>query len=182
MEGRGNSALYNNGVHAGIEQTGSTMHFGPDYYLNGWPTSHATMNRSPGFDTDFHNYKMIWTPLQIEFFVDDEVILTVNSGDGFWDKGGFESSGLPNLWAEGTVMAPFDQEFYIILNNAVGGTAYFSDSYVNQNGQKPWTNNSPHGRAMADFWNGRAQWESSWDRIGSDQSHLQVDYVRVWAL
>ena len=124
MEGRGNQALFNDGVHAGVEQTGSTMHFGPDGGRNGWPTSHATMNRSPGFDADFHRYKLVWTPLQIEFFVDDEIILTVNAGNGFWEKGGFTESGLPNLWAGGDIMAPFDQEFYVILNNAIGGSYY----------------------------------------------------------
>jgi hypothetical protein len=35
-------------------------------------------------------------------------------------------------------MAPFDQEFYIIMNLAIGGTAYFSDGFDNRNGGKPW--------------------------------------------
>jgi len=76
-------------------------------------------------------------------------------------------------------MAPFDNEFGIILSHGVGGTSVFSDSYVNGNGAKPWVNNN--GRAMADFWIGRSQWLARWN-LHTDQSHLQVDYVRVWAL
>jgi len=35
--------------------------------------------------------------------------------------------------------APFDQEFYIIMNLAVGGTGgYFPDSGVNKPHPKPW--------------------------------------------
>lgn len=180
MESRGNFALFSGDTHAGVEQMGSTMHFGPRWDINGYPTAHYTKNRTPGFDSNFHNYKMVWNPDQIQFFVDDDLVGTVRAGNGFWDRGGFGWTGLPNPWAGASPMAPFDQEFFIILNNAVGGTAYFPDSFENRNGGKPWANNSP--RAMTDFWNGRGQWESSWNRHGSDQSHLQVDYVRVWAL
>lgn len=179
MESRGNFALFYEGTHVGVEQMGSTMHFGPQWNINGWPTAHFSKNRTPGFDSNFHVYKMIWTPYDIQFFVDDDYVGIVEAGNGFWERGGFASSGLPNPWAGASVMAPFDQEFFIILNNAVGGTAYFPDNFDNQNGGKPWRNDSP--RAMTDFWNGRGQWEPSWTRT-TDNSHLQVDYVRVYAL
>lgn len=67
----------------------------------------------------------------------------------------------------------------IILSHGVGGTAVFSDNFVNGNGAKPWVNNN--GRAMADFYIGKDQWHSGWN-LHTNQSHLQVDYVRVWAL
>jgi hypothetical protein len=35
-------------------------------------------------------------------------------------------------------MAPFDHEFYIILNLAVGGNGFFADDYVNEGKPKPW--------------------------------------------
>lgn len=180
MEGRGNHNLWNGNTHVGVEQMGSTMHFGPPCCNgNGWPTAHFTRNRTPGFDSNFHNYRLVWHPYQMEFWYDNEHVGTVHSGNGFWERGGF---GGNSPWYWGTLMAPFDQEFFIILNNAVGGTAYFPDHFENRNGGKPWWDGSPHGQAMADFWNGRGQWESSWNRHGSDQSHLQIDYVRVWAL
>lgn len=98
-------------------------------------------------------------------------------------------------------MAPFDQPFFIILNLAVGGVNYFADSFVNQPHPKPWLNTSPRGNfyffkkfqkliffkifffiAMADFWAARGQWMPTWNMAINDDSHLQVDYVRVWAL
>lgn len=40
-------------------------------------------------------------------------------------------------------------------------------------------NSSP--RAAADFWEARSLWEPTWNK-DTDDSHLQVDYVRVYAL
>lgn len=59
-------------------------------------------------------------------------------------------------------MAPFDQEFYIIINNAIGGTNYFADHFENRDHPKPWLNTSP--RAAADFWEDWARWEPTWVR------------------
>ncbi|CRK95822.1 CLUMA_CG009274, isoform A [Clunio marinus] len=179
MEGRGNRQLFNGNTNVGVEQAGSTMHFGPDWTLNGWPTAHYTQNRSPGFDANFHVYKLIWTQSSIQFLYDNQVVGTVEAGQGFWARGGWQGSGWANPWTSGTVMAPFDQEFYIIMNLAIGGTNFFSDGFDNRNSPKPWNNNSP--TAPRDFWNGRAGWEPTWNR-NTDDSHLQVDYVRVWAL
>lgn len=36
-------------------------------------------------------------------------------------------------------------------------------------------------RAAVEFWEARGDWESTWNRH-NDDSHMQVDYVRVWAL
>lgn len=180
LEARGNRKLYAGNTHVGTEQGGSTMHFGPRWDHNGWPTAHATKNHNPGYDSAFHNYKLVWTPTQIQFFYDNQHVLTVNADQGFWKRGHFEHSGLPNPWIHGTPMAPFDQEFFIILNNAVGGTNYFSDSFRNEPNPKPWKNNSP--KAMTDFWNGRNQWLPTWYLKTRDWADMQVDFVRVWAL
>lgn len=40
-------------------------------------------------------------------------------------------------------------------------------------------NTSP--RAAADFWQGKSLWQPTWNS-GTSDAHLQVDYVRVWAL
>jgi len=130
-EARGNRNLLSNGGHVGIQQVGSTMHFGPDPSWNGWASTHSSRNQYPGFDENFHDYKVVWTPDYIQFFVDGTVLGTVDFGSGFWDRGGFGASGLPNPWAGATRAAPFDQEFYVIINLAIGGTNYFDDSFVN---------------------------------------------------
>jgi hypothetical protein len=75
-------------------------------------------------------------------------------------------------------MAPFDKEFFFIINLAVGGMNFFPDQARNPDG-KPWRNNSPHPKQ--DFWSGRNKWLKTW-HMNTDDSHLQVDYVRVWAL
>ena len=124
MEARGNHALFSNNGHVGIEQTASTMHFGPIAGVNGFMTTHFTQNRTPGFDANFHIFRVVWTPNQIEFFVDGISIGVVHAGNGFWERGNFAGSGHANPWAGASIMAPFDQEFFIIINNAVGGTHF----------------------------------------------------------
>lgn len=180
VEGRGNRALFNGDVNVGTEQVGSTMHFGPRPDVNGWPTAHFTTNQQPGFNENFHTYKFVWTNESITFFVDDVEAGVVEAGEGFWLRGGFDTTGRENPWRRSSsLMAPFDQEFYLIMNLAVGGVNYFSDGFVNQGSPKPWLNNSP--RAATDFWSGRNNWLPTWN-LSTEDSHLQVDYVRVWAL
>lgn len=106
--------------------------------MNGWETAHFTRNQDPAWSENFHTYKMVWTQTNIQFFIDDAAVGTVDAGSGFWDRGGWENSGIGNPWQGASLMAPFDQEFYIIINYAVGGTAFFADNFVNGNGQKPW--------------------------------------------
>lgn len=35
---------------------------------------------------------------------------------------------------------------------------------------------------MKEFWNARGNWMPTWHMGVNDDTHLQVDYVRVWAL
>jgi len=62
---------------------------------------------------------------------------------GFYEVGNFASEGIGNPWSGGSKMAPFDKDFYLILNVAVGGTnGFFPDGVANPGG-KPWLNTSP---------------------------------------
>ncbi|GAB0087811.1 beta-1,3-glucan-binding protein [Sergentomyia squamirostris] len=185
VESRGNLNLVQNGVNIGVEQMGSTLHFGPYPALNAYNTAHFTRNTAPGngYNRNFHRFQLDWTPQNMTFYVDGLQVGFVNAGSGFWDRGGFSqrAPGTENPWQYGSVMAPFDQEFYFILNLAVGGVNYFPDNASNPGG-KPWNNQSP--QASTDFWNGRNQWLPTW-RLHQDMSReasLQVDYVKVWAL
>lgn len=182
VESRGNRQLFDgDDVNVGAEQVGQTLHFGPRWDQSAWPTAHFTTNQFPGtgFNENFHVFRMVWTDESITFMVDGNVTGVVEAGDGFWARGGFDQTGRENPWQRATPMAPFDQEFYIIMNLAVGGVAYFNDGFRNEPTLKPWLNTSP--RAAADFWAGRNDWLPTWN-MGTDSSHLQVDYVRVWAL
>ncbi|XP_057667244.1 uncharacterized protein LOC130900563 [Diorhabda carinulata] len=182
MESRGNKKLVNtNGVNIGVQQVGSTLHWGPNYNYNKYSLTHYEKNLATGFDVDFHRYQLEWTTEYIKFAVDDEEIGRVTPpGGGFWELGNLASTGLDNPWQRDSKMAPFDQEFYIILNLAVGGVSFFPDDATNTPGGKPWANTSP--KAATDFWEGREQWLSTWNNLKNDDINLKVDYVRVWAL
>lgn len=183
VESRGNRKLFDGNVNVGTEQVGSTLHFGPRADLNGWPTAHFVKNAVPSFSDEFHIYKLVWTPKYLEFYLDEKKVGRIDaSHQSFWERGGFNSSGLPNPWAGRLPIAPFDQEFHILINLAVGGTSgYFWDGFRNENAPKPWNNSSP--TAMKDFWDNRADWLSTWHKPKkNDDADLQVDYVRVYAL
>lgn len=180
MESRGNRNLVQNGVNIGTEQVGSTLHFGPYPNLNAYSTTHANHNSAAGWNNAFHKYELRWSPTEIVFSINGIIYNTIAVGSGFWNRGGFASNapGTDNPWRYGGAMAPFDQEFYVLINLAVGGVAYFPDDAVNPGG-KPWKNNSP--QASTDFWNGRSQWMSTWNSVDKSSS-FQVDYVRIWAI
>nr|XP_023017874.1 beta-1,3-glucan-binding protein-like [Leptinotarsa decemlineata] len=180
MESRGNKRLKNfQGVNIGVEQIGSTLHWGPNPANNKFSLTHYEKNNPAGYESDFHNYQVEWTQDQITFSVDGKAIGTVRPPNGgFWELGGLDASGLKNPWAGHSKMAPFDEEFHILINLAIGGVTYFPDDAINPGG-KPWNNKSP--KAATDFWEGRNQWLPTWNR-NSDDSHLKVDYVKVWAL
>ncbi|XP_019560576.3 beta-1,3-glucan-binding protein [Aedes albopictus] len=187
MEGRGNLDYRSaDGTHIGVEQVGSTLHFGPNPSLNGYETSTAAKNAAAGqgFNKDFHRYQLEWTPDFMKFSVDDEQLLLVEGN--FWQRGNFDerAPGTPNPWVSGGKMAPFDEEFYIIMNLAVGGTnGYFPDAPATNNEKpKPWSNQSPV--AFKDFWLAKDDWLPTWklNENDSKEASLQVDYVRVWAI
>lgn len=186
MESRGNLGLFDGERHVGVNQVSSTLHFGPYWNANGFEFANfAQNNATRGWNEDFHIYRVGWTPESIQFSVDDVVTGTIDINEigNFWDLGQFDTRfpGKFNPWTRATKMAPFDQEFYLIINLAVGGTqGFFYDGFRNENGPKPWTNDSP--TAFRDFWQGRSNWLPTWNLNGDDRSHLKVDYIRVYAV
>ncbi|KAJ3214218.1 hypothetical protein HDU67_001970 [Dinochytrium kinnereticum] len=166
MESRGNGPAYPEG---GYDQIGSTLHWGPNYFFNRYRLTHAT-KKIP--DDGFHTYGLLWTPESIKTYIDDEsnIVLDVPLND-FYAKGKFPE-GVNNPWVHGCAgQAPFDQEFYIIMNVAIGGTAgYFPVG-------TPWSPTSV--TAARDFWNARGQWLPTWK---GDDVAMQVDSVKVWEM
>ncbi|GAA0287242.1 LPXTG-motif cell wall-anchored protein [Gracilibacillus halotolerans] len=100
MENAGNSP----------NKIGGAIHYGGE-----WPNNTFTAKDyyfPEGRDiTDFNVYAVEWEPGEIRWYVNDELYQTVNN----WDTTG---NGNP---AKFTYPAPFDQEFHIILNLAIGG-------------------------------------------------------------
>ena len=69
------------------------------WYANG-NASYSRNKSLPTSTTEFHVYSMEWTTTQIKMFVDDQHYYTITLNDTM----------------------PFDSDFFIILNVAVGGT------------------------------------------------------------
>jgi hypothetical protein len=67
--------------------------------------------------------------------------------------------------------APFDQEFYLVMNLAVGSTnGWFEDGKSG----KPWIDRSP--RAKLDFWEAKDQWLPTW----KDDGQMKIKSVTMW--
>ncbi|KAI8916967.1 putative glucan binding protein [Powellomyces hirtus] len=173
MESRGNAP---GGQQVGADTYGSTLHWGPSFGYNGYPKTHKEYKLPGGktFADDFHTFGMEWTPEGIKTYVDDpaNVVLDVPFTQTFWDKGGFPTS-MKNPWEGACTSAPFDQEFHLVMNVAVGGTA----SYFPDTPNKPWKNTSPN--AALDFWNARDQWLPTWK---GDNVAMKIDSVKAWKL
>nr|CAD7204296.1 unnamed protein product [Timema douglasi] len=177
IESRGNRQLTVDNGNIGVQQVASTLHWGPSTSSDAFMHATASKNNNAGYASDFHVYRVEWTKDHMKFTVDGEEIFSVYPSDsGFYGLG--QLDGQENPWggANNYKMAPFDQQFYIILNMAVGGNDFFPDNSNNPSG-KPWSNTSP--TASSDFWNARDQWLSTWQ---GDDAHLQVDYVKVFAV
>ena len=126
---------------------------------------------------DFHNYRMEWNEHGIKTFIDNTPVLDFNFDQDMFDKGGFPQSVF-NPWQYETPakrkIAPFDQNFFLVLNVAVGGTnGYFPDGQCG----KPWSNTSP--TAVNEFYNAKAQWYPTWNYPATHDSAMQIRSVKV---
>ncbi|TNV77979.1 hypothetical protein FGO68_gene3752 [Halteria grandinella] len=176
MESRGNGPSYP--AEGGHNAFGSTLHWGPAWDQNRFPLTHKVWFTPDGSSLGdaFHTYGLYWDQNGLYTYIDDESkkVLQVDFKEkGFWEKGGFPSTD-DNPWVGENNAAPFNREFYIVMNLAVGGTGnYFPDGQ----GGKPWANGDPH--APNAFYNAKGQWYPTWK--GEDAA-LKIDSVRVWSL
>jgi hypothetical protein len=79
---------------------------------------------------------------------------------------------LENPWARtGSNTSPFDQDFYLVIDVAVGGTnGWFKDGKAG----KPWLDSSPNARK--EFYDARDQWYPTWKTAGQ----MQIKSVKMW--
>jgi beta-glucanase (GH16 family) len=113
----------------------------------GWWTERRT-----SYDQDFHTYVLEWTAEWMRVYVDTRLhhMLDLRFNEPFFKRGNFpavvtngtDQIVLKNPWeTNATVVnaAPFDQNFYLVMNVAVGGTnGWFPDNA----GDKPWLDGS----------------------------------------
>lgn len=165
----------------------SSLHFGPNYLFDGYGFATKTRNLWRNwFNQNTHTFGLEWTEDKIWTWEGTRVFknLDLNFGSGFWKRGRF-----PNQMANGTLLnnpwaevqgesknaAPFDQEFYLILNVAVGGTnGYFKDGLGDD---KPWSNDAEN--AAGQFWQGKDSWLPTWPTDPKKRG-MEIEYVKMW--
>ncbi|GMI11272.1 hypothetical protein TrRE_jg5198 [Triparma retinervis] len=122
----------------------SALHFSNEWPNNrheGVPLANpfdgACPSRETDLSADFHDYQLVWTPTNMVFLVDDEVTWEVNlERDWHLDP---NSQSPYNTFGQ-----PWDQDFYFILNCAVGG--WFLPDPVEGSGED-W----PDAQMLVDF-------------------------------
>eukprot|EP00735_Rhodelphis_limneticus_P006972 TRINITY_DN1944_c0_g1::TRINITY_DN1944_c0_g1_i1::g.23088::m.23088 TRINITY_DN1944_c0_g1::TRINITY_DN1944_c0_g1_i1::g.23088 ORF type:complete len:427 (+),score=155.48,sp/Q8N0N3/BGBP_PENMO/47.26/1e-110,Glyco_hydro_16/PF00722.16/1.8e-18 TRINITY_DN1944_c0_g1_i1:46-1281(+) len=192
-ESRGNGVEYmKDGKPLGLNQYGATLHWGPYYPKNGFPMTHKSFALTQGtFNDDFHTFGLYWSDERLFMYVDSEenVVMEVDfyGKTSFWDKGmeaNYWTKDDFNPWGmETNKHTPFDREYYLILNLAVGGTAGEANGYFPDGvGNKPWSNIEP--AAAKRFYDAKNSWLPTWTNSTtgkiSDNAALQIDSVKVW--
>jgi len=170
VESRGNQ----NYSPGGVNQFGATLHWGPYWPEDPYYLTHKSYTLPKGdFADDFHVFGLVWNKTGLYTYLDKDTqrMLEVTFDKPFFNKGGWNSN-INNPWAGRSNAAPFDQEFYIIFNVAVGGTnGYFPDGV----GGKPWTDRDPH--AVNSFWAASSKW---YPTLKGEDAALQIDWVKAW--
>ncbi len=177
MEGRGNNYTYPQGGNSIIS---STLHWGPETSLDQWYQNNDKQQALHStYAAGFHTFSLEWSEKYLFTYIDSRLlqVLYTNFEKPFWQKGNFppgdsNHTRLVDPWSQtGRDATPFDQDFYLILNVAVGGTnGWFQDGV---NG-KPWVDASV--TAKRDFWNAQNQWLPTWKENGQ----MVVKSVKMW--
>ncbi|KAI9137435.1 concanavalin A-like lectin/glucanase domain-containing protein [Paraphysoderma sedebokerense] len=130
-----------------IKTVDNLLHFGVDAKTRKSVPKSLTLG-SGTFADDFHTFTLDWTENGIKTSVDGNELLNIDFNN------------------VGSIGAPFDQEFYMILNVAVGGN--FFNGFKN----KPWKEGSE--TAPREFWEAKDEWFQTW----GEHSALVIDYIR----
>ena len=155
----------------------STLHWGPSWLYNRHDLTHASYKHTESLGDSFHTYGLLWTADRMITYIDseDNVVLDVDtSSQSFWEKGTFDPN-LDNPWVNESPNAPFNRDFHLILNVAVGSTMYFTDNECG----KTWSNWDP--LAINTFWETNDAWYPSWNYPATNQSAMKIDSVKVWS-
>ena len=177
FESRGNNYTYQMG---GNNQMNSALHWGPSAaYDAWWKTYNTRLALHTTYAAGTHTFGVEWSDTYIFTYVDSRLlqVLYFDFNGPLWKRGNFPqatSNGttIVDPWTQtGNPATPFDQDFYLILNLAVGGTnGWFEDGVAG----KPWVDASP--TAKKDFWDARNQWYPTWQNNGQ----LTIKHVKMW--
>jgi hypothetical protein len=177
VESRGNNHTYRQG---GNNIISSALHWGPDPANDAWWRTNVKRNAlHTTFNRKVHTFGLEWSRKYLFTYIDTRLlqVLYTNFDQPLWERGNFPLSDangtrLVDPWSQaGNDATPFDHEFYLIMNVAVGGTnGWFQDGKSG----KPWVDQSPS--AKLDFWNAREQWYPTWEKGGQ----MVVSSVKMW--
>ncbi|KAG5912955.1 hypothetical protein E4U42_001619 [Claviceps africana] len=173
VESRGNNWTYGQG---GNNIMSSALHWGPEPVNDAWwKTNNKRQALHTSYSSGFNTFGLEWSQKYLFTYVNSRLlqVLYTNFDKPMWQRGGFpdytaNGTRVTDVWGQtGHNNAPFDQEFYLIINLAVGGTnGWFEDGKSG----KPWSDHSPNARK--DFWGARDQWYPTWT-----QPQLEVSRV-----
>ncbi|THH03826.1 hypothetical protein EW145_g5982 [Phellinidium pouzarii] len=183
MEARGNAPSY---PAQGRNYVRSSLNWGPTTFINsvaktfGW-----WRERHFAYSDGFHKYTLEWNEEFLRCYVDDRNtdMLQLKFNKPFFERGDYPQTvingsaeiPLTNPWVNaGDNAAPFDQQFYLILDVAVGGTqGWFPDGL----GNKPWLDGS--NTAMYDFARSQDEWYLTWPSDPKRRG-MAVSSVKMW--
>jgi beta-glucanase (GH16 family) len=176
-ESRGNDYTYAQG---GNNIMSSTLHWGPNSANDAWWRTNVKRNALHStFPAAPHVFGLEWSEQYIFTYVDTRLlqVMYFTFDRPLYAQGNFplsDSNGtsLQDPWTQtGRDSTPFDEDFYLILDVAVGGTnGWFQDGASG----KPWVDASPTARK--DFWDARDQWYPTWQSNGQ----MVVETVKMW--
>ena len=167
MESSGNRDYFCGSNSFGVDWVQTNIHFGPSRDQH-WSHGDRKENHTLSYADDYHVWEMDWTQEYIAFAIDGEETYRLSStGEpgGLFDMAGFTGD---NIYAQGGLLAPFDQEFYFILSVQSGGWPF----YDHCNPPAPWKDGSESPKK--EFWEAKDSWLSSWEQPFS------IDYIRVY--
>lgn len=177
VESRGNDEKYPMG---GRDIITSTLHWGPDSANDAWWRNNVKHRASKTtFSKKMHTFGIEWSENYMFTYVDSrlQTVLFTNFNQRLWERGNFplaNQNGTRYIdpWAKtGRRNTPFDQEFYLIMNVAVGGT---NGWFQNGKDGKPWVDGSKTERR--DFWDKREEWLPTW----KDGGAMKIKSVKMW--
>lgn len=177
MESRGNNWTYGQG---GNNIVSSTLHWGPNAANDAWWRNNVKRKAlHTTYAAGFHTFGLEWSEKYIFTYIDTRLlqVMYTHFNEPFFKYGQFplsDSNGtrLEDPWSyTGRDSTPFDQDFYLILNVAVGSTnGWFKDGASG----KPWLDGS--ATAPRDFWDARNQWYPTWQKGGE----MRIKSVKMW--
>ncbi|ORY43176.1 concanavalin A-like lectin/glucanase [Rhizoclosmatium globosum] len=187
LESRGNDKSYMGGSYLAT----SSLHYGISSFWNYEDYTSYTkddvfgklLRRNPLSSTT-HTLGWEWTPTYFKTWLDSPLRTIM---DVKFDEPAFQRGGFPSTFPNGSIIrdpwgssnqtsAPFDQDFFLVMDVAVGGTNGWFQEWPGSG--KPWENS----QSQADFFfhRGQSSWYPSWGE--GDAGALKVHNIRVWGI